>query len=116
MAFFLFPQLCSFSQGIKIQVTAELTFLAMEKWVSMGKRGRDGPIVDVDPAWGVQGRKQCGAGGSGTGPRVHSQDPQRISDLLFSSCREKHTHTLKYTMQRLSGSQAHITTHTVCFE
>lgn len=66
VVFFPFPQLWSCSQGSKIQFPAELT-LAMEKWVSMGKRSRDRPMVDSDPAWGVQGRKQCGAGGSGTG-------------------------------------------------
>lgn len=37
MSFSSFPNSPSFSQGIKIQIIAELT-LAMEKWVSM--RGR----------------------------------------------------------------------------
>ena len=46
--------------------TAELT-LAMEKWVSMRKTGRDRPVVDLDPAGGVWGRKQFGTGGSRTG-------------------------------------------------
>ena len=55
-----------FPQGIKIQITAELT-LAMEKWVSMRKTGRDRPVVDLDPAGGVWGRKQFGTGGSRTG-------------------------------------------------
>ena len=63
VSFFLFPQLCSSSQGIKIKVTAELTS-AMEKWVSMRKTGRDRPMADVDPAGGVWGRKQFGTGGS----------------------------------------------------
>lgn len=54
----------SFSQGIKMQVTDELTFLAMQEWVSMGC---DRSIIDLDPAWGGWGRKQSGAGGSGIG-------------------------------------------------
>ena len=59
VSFFFFPQLCSSSQGIKIQITAELT-LAMEKWVSMRKTGRDRPVVDLDPAGGVWGMDEVG--------------------------------------------------------
>lgn len=66
-------------------------------------------MVDLDPAG------ESGAGSSlgqeVPGLDVVIWDPRRISDLLFSSCRENtHSHIYqKYTTQSISGSQTHIT-------
>lgn len=56
-----------FSQENKIQATVDLTFLAMEKWMSVREAGCDRLVVDSVPAWGVLNRKPSGAEGSGTG-------------------------------------------------